>query len=114
MLERFADGELTTDQASDPDRVFPSDQVEWRLAEFAAFRRPIADVLGYEEIDAMVARVSVTDDRGRPMMVRVVRSSPPTPTRSTSCTRQPGQRRSSTGSIPGFTPITRVAGSCRP
>ena len=72
MLERFVDGELTNEQASDPDRVYPSDQVEWRLALFTAFRRPIAEVLGYEEIDGMVARVSVTDDRGRPMMVRVI------------------------------------------
>ena len=71
MLDRYACGELTVGQASDPERVYPTDDVERRRQEFGVFRRPISEVLDYEEVDGVIARIRVRDDRGRPMIVRV-------------------------------------------
>jgi hypothetical protein len=72
MLERFVEGELTVAQASDPRWVHPVDVVEQRRAMFAGFRRPIVDVLGYEEVDGVIARIAVVDDRDRRMRVLVM------------------------------------------
>ena len=72
MLERYIDGELTVTQASDPARVYPVDNVDQRRRAFDGFRRPIAEVRGYEEIDDFVARIKVTDAKGRPMIVLVL------------------------------------------
>ena len=72
MLQRYIDGELTVAQASDPARVYPADTADLRRLAFDGFRRPIRDVRGYEEVDDFVARIRVTDDRGRPMIVLVL------------------------------------------
>ena len=72
MLARYDDGELTLEQASDPLRVYPAGDAERRCRSFGEFRRPISEVLSYEEVDGAVARIGVLDDRGRRMMVRVV------------------------------------------
>ena len=71
MLDRYATGELTAEQASDPERMFPTDGVERRRVEFGVFRRPISAVVAYEEIDDVLARIRVRDERGRSMIVRV-------------------------------------------
>ena len=72
MLERYLDGELTVAQASDPAHVYPVDNVELRRRAFDGFRRPIVEVRGYEEVDNFAARINVTDDKGRPMIVLVL------------------------------------------
>ena len=71
MLERYVEGELSVDEAADPRWFYPTDNVEERLRLFGVFRRPISRVLAYEEVDGLIARFSVVDDRGRPLLVRV-------------------------------------------
>ena len=63
---------MTVAQASDPRWVYPVDAVEQRRAMFVGFRRPISEVLGYEEVDGGIARIAVVDDRGRRMRVLVM------------------------------------------
>jgi hypothetical protein len=72
MLARYVDGELTVEQASDPRWFYPAGDVDLRRTSFAGFRRPISKVLGYEEVDGDIARISVLDDRGRRMRVLVL------------------------------------------
>ncbi len=71
MLERYETGELTIEHASDPERVYPITDVEQRRQRFGVFRRPISQVLAYEEVDGVLARIRVTDDRDRAMVIRV-------------------------------------------
>jgi hypothetical protein len=72
MLDRYVEGELTLEQASDESWVYPVDHPEQRRHSFKGFRRPISEVCSYEEVDGVIARIGVVDDRGRSMRVLVL------------------------------------------
>jgi hypothetical protein len=72
MLDRYVEGELTLEQASDESWVYPVDYPERRIRTFKGFRRPITEVSSYEEVDGVIARVGVVDDRARSMRVLVI------------------------------------------
>lgn len=69
LLDRLIEGELTDDQVR--ARFTNEVDLSAQRGTFSALRRPIRSIDTYEEVNARFARVGVTDDKGRPMTVRV-------------------------------------------